>query len=86
MSVLVIGQLLGGLGLIVALPTLAALMVIVKRILISRIYEGQGFRRTTRERPLILRVPAPGGGVITPVGHQIDVVTDAEHAGILRSA
>jgi hypothetical protein len=86
MSVLVIGQLLGGLGLIVALPTLAALMVIVKRILISRIYEGQGFRRTTRERPLILRVPAPGGGVITPAGHNIDVVTVAEHEGVLRSA
>ena len=68
MSVLVIGQLLGGLGLIVALPTLAALMVIVRRILITRIYEGQGFRRTTRERPLVLRVPAPGGGVIASAG------------------
>ena len=43
MSVLVIGQLLGGLGLIVALPTLVALMVIVRRILITRIYEGHGF-------------------------------------------
>jgi predicted PurR-regulated permease PerM len=61
-SVLIIGQLLGGLGLIVALPTLATLMVIVRRILITRIYEGQGFRRTSRERPLVLRVPAPGGG------------------------
>ena len=68
MSVLVIGQLLGGLGLVVALPTLAALMVIVRRILISRIYEGQGFRRTTRERPIVLRVPGPGGGVLAPGG------------------
>src|ERR1041385_1115711 len=32
MAVLVIGVILGGLGLIVALPTLAALMVIVRRI------------------------------------------------------
>src|SRR5205814_6766371 len=64
MSVLVMGSLLGPLGLIVAVPTLAAVMVIVRRILITRLYEGQGFRRTARERPLLLRVPAPGGGVI----------------------
>ncbi len=86
MSVLVIGQLLGGLGLIVALPTLVTIMVIVRRILISRIYEGQGFRRTTRERPLVLRVPAPGGGVISPPGVPFDVVSDAERNGRSRSA
>jgi predicted PurR-regulated permease PerM len=86
MAVLVIGQLLGGLGLIVALPTLAALMVIVRRILITRIYEGQGFRKTTRERPLVLRVPVPGGGVIVPPGVQVDIVTNAESAGVTRSA
>jgi len=86
MSVLVIGQLLGGLGLIVALPTLAAIMVIVRRILITRIYEGQGFRRTTRERPLVLRVPAPGGGVIAPPGAPVDLVSIAEGGGKRRSA
>jgi predicted PurR-regulated permease PerM len=85
MSVLVMGQLLGGLGLIVALPTLAALMVIVRRILITRIYEGQGFRKTTRERALVLRVPAPGGGVITSPGPPLDVITYAERAGARRS-
>jgi predicted PurR-regulated permease PerM len=78
MSVLIMGQLLGGIGLIVALPTLAMLMVIVRRILITRIYEGQGFRRTTRERPLVLRLPAPGGGVLVPAGPPIDVVSIAE--------
>lgn len=67
MSVLIMGKLLGPMGLIIAVPTLAAVMVIVRRILITRIYEGQGFRRTTRERPLILRVPAPGGGVLVPL-------------------
>ena len=85
MSVLVIGQLLGGLGLIVALPTLAALMVIIRRILITRIYEGQGFRKTTRERALVLRVPVPTGGVIMPPGPPLDVVTVAERAGESRS-
>jgi len=82
MSVLVMGQILGPLGLIVAVPTLAAVMVIVRRILISRIYEGQGFRRTARERPLLLRLPVPGGGVLIPNGPQLDVVTLAEHQGI----
>jgi predicted PurR-regulated permease PerM len=86
MSVLIMGQLLGGIGLIVALPTLAMVMVIVRRILITRIYEGQGFRRTTRERPLVLRLPAPGGGVIVPNGPPVDVVAIAEHTAIKRTA
>src|SRR6185437_676537 len=86
MGVLVIGRLLGGLGLIVALPTLVAVMVIVRRILITRIYEGQGFRRTTRERPIVLRVPVPGGGVLVPPGAPVDVVSFAERAGAKRSA
>jgi hypothetical protein len=66
----------------VALPTLAMVMVIVRRILITRIYEGQGFRRTTRERPMVLRLPAPGGGVLVPNGPPVDVVSVAEHTAI----
>ena len=64
--VLIVGKLLGPLGLLVAVPGLAVIMVVVKRILLSRIYEGLGFRRTTRERPLILRLPVSQGGVIIP--------------------
>jgi predicted PurR-regulated permease PerM len=86
MAVLIMGTLLGGLGLVVALPTLAALMVIVRRIVISRIYEGQGFRRTTRERPMLLRVPGPGGGVLAPNGPAPDIVTFAESEGRRQSA
>jgi predicted PurR-regulated permease PerM len=85
MSVLIMGTLLGGMGLVVALPTLAALMVIVRRILITRIYEGQGFRRTTRERPLLLRVPAPGGGVVVPATAPVDVLSYAERR-VLRAS
>jgi predicted PurR-regulated permease PerM len=78
-SVLIMGRLLGPMGLVVAVPTLAAVMVIVRRILITRIYEGQGFRRTARERPLLLRVPAPGGGVLVPVAEiPIDPIGFAE--------
>jgi hypothetical protein len=77
-SVLVMGRLLGPMGLIVAVPTLAVVMVIVRRILITRIYEGQGFRRTPRERPLLLRVPAPGGGVLVPPDAPLDPIALAE--------
>src|SRR5262245_4619678 len=81
MSLLVMGQMLGPLGLIVAVPTLAAVMVIVRRILITRIYEGQGFRKTARERPMLLRLPVPGGGVLIPLGPPVDVVSIAERQG-----
>ncbi len=74
MSVLVIGKLLGPLGLVIAVPTLATLMVIVRRILINRIYEGKGFRKSTRDRVFVLRVPAPDGGVIVPPTRMEDVL------------
>ncbi len=72
--VLIVGKLLGPLGLLVAVPALAVIMVIVRRILLTRIYEGQGFRRTTRERPMVLRLPASEGGVIVP-HTTVDVIT-----------
>jgi hypothetical protein len=53
-------------------------MVVVRRILVNRIYEGQGFRRTTRDRTLILRVPAPEGGVLAPEGPLIDPISILE--------
>jgi predicted PurR-regulated permease PerM len=74
MAVLVIGKLLGPLGLVIAVPMLASLMVIVRRILINRIYEGKGFRRSTRDRSFVLRVPAPDGGVLLPAEPIIDVL------------
>jgi predicted PurR-regulated permease PerM len=74
MAVLVIGKLLGPLGLVIAVPMLAAAMVIVRRILINRIYEGKGFRRSTRDRTFVLRVPAPDGGVLLPSEPIVDVL------------
>jgi predicted PurR-regulated permease PerM len=78
MAVLITGTLLGPAGLLVAVPTLAVIMVVVRRILITRIYEGQGFRRTTRDRMLVLRLPAPEGGVLVADEGAVDVVTHAE--------
>lgn len=73
MAVLVVGGLLGPLGLVVALPTLAMVMVIVRRILINRIYEGKGFRKQGRKQQLLLRVPVPDGGVLLAEGGPVDM-------------
>jgi predicted PurR-regulated permease PerM len=77
MAVLVVGKLLGGVGLLVAVPTLTALMVVVRRILIHRVYEGQGFRRATRDQPMVLRVPPPDGDgvVVAAAGRLVDVLS-----------
>lgn len=72
-AVLVVGKLLGPIGLVVALPMLAVVMVVVRRILINRIYEGHGFRRTARDQRIVLRVPVPDGGVLLAVGPPVDI-------------
>ncbi len=93
MSVLVIGKLLGPLGLVIAVPTLATIMVIVRRILINRIYEGRGFRKSTRDRVFVLRVPAPDGGVLVPatrmddiMAYRFHIVADTVAMPVVRSA
>jgi predicted PurR-regulated permease PerM len=86
MSVLIVGKLLGALGLLVAVPTLAVVMVVVRRILVNRIYEGQGFRRTTRDRTLMLRVPAPEASVLAPAGPPVDPISVLERASKLQVA
>jgi predicted PurR-regulated permease PerM len=85
-SVLVIGKLLGGLGLVVALPTLVTVMVIVRRILINRIYEGKGFRKSTRDRIFVLRVPVPDGGVLVPAAPSPDLITIREKSPLKKLA
>ncbi|HEV7837112.1 MAG TPA: AI-2E family transporter [Gemmatimonadaceae bacterium] len=85
-SVLVVGKLLGPLGLVVALPTLVTVMVIVRRILINRIYEGKGFRKSTRDRIFVLRVPVPDGGVLVPSAQPPDLITIREKAPLKKTA
>jgi predicted PurR-regulated permease PerM len=85
MAVLLLGKLLGPIGLLVAVPVVVVVDVVVRRILVNRIYQGQGFRRSTRDSALVMRVPAPDGSVLlspTPV----DVVTLAEARGERRVA
>jgi len=85
-SVLIVGKLLGPLGLVVALPVLVTVMVIVRRILINRIYEGKGFRKSTRDRIFVLRVPVPDGGVLVPAGLPPDLIGIREKQPLKKSA
>lgn len=75
MSVLIVARLFGVQGVIVAVPLAAIVMVLIRRIVIHRLYEGQSFRRTASDRELVLRVPAPDAAVIG--GPRIDVLRDA---------
>ncbi len=85
-AVLVVGKLLGPLGLVVALPVLVTVMVIVRRILINRIYEGKGFRKSTRDRIFVLRVPVPDGGVIVPSAQPPDLIRIRERSPAKKTA
>ncbi len=86
MAILIMGQLLGAVGLLVAVPALAVLDVIVRRILIGRVYEGQGFRRLLRNSALVVRAPLPGADVLIGTPSSVDVITLAESRDRARSA
>lgn len=77
MSVLIMGTLLGPVGLVVAVPTLAVLDVVIRRILFNRIYEGRGFRRLVRDGAFVVRAPATPGDVSVPLAPP-DVLSAAE--------
>lgn len=72
MSVLIVARLFGVQGVIVAVPLAAVVMVLVRQIVIRRVYEGTGFRLPASDRVLLLRVPAPDGSVIP--GKHVDVL------------
>ena len=63
-----------------SLKRLATLMVIIRRIYVHRLLEGKGFRRSTRDVALMLRVPAPEGGVVMVEGLPVDLIAMAERA------
>jgi predicted PurR-regulated permease PerM len=82
MSVLIFGQLLGPVGLIVAVPILVVLTVIVRRVLVNRIYQGAAERPLPVDRQMVLRVPAPQGGVTLPTGKAPDLIALAERVAL----
>lgn len=64
LSVLVMAHLLDLIGLLVAVPVLATAMVVVRRIYVHRVLEGQGFRRAIRDHPVEIRLPAGDATVL----------------------
>ena len=81
MAVLIFGYLLGPVGLLVAVPLLVAIMVLVQRLLVNRVYEGHGFRQPTSDRPLVIRVPVMEGVVSLPEDGVPDLIAIAESGG-----
>ena len=74
MAVLIVAKLFGVFGVVVAVPMAAVVMVLIRRVVIHRLYEGQSFRRHAGDRVLVLRVPAPDAAVLS--GIPVDVLRD----------
>ena len=74
MAVLIVAKLFGVFGVIVAVPMAAVVMVLIRRVVIHRLYEGQQFRRHAGDRVLVLRVPAPDAAIISQA--PVDVLRD----------
>jgi predicted PurR-regulated permease PerM len=70
LAVLVMARLLDLFVIFVAVPVLAVVMVIVRRVYVHRILEGRGFRRAVRDRPVEIRLPEDGGALVHPAGRE----------------
>jgi predicted PurR-regulated permease PerM len=78
LSVLIMAELLGVIGLLVAVPVLATVMVVVRRIYVHRLLEGNGFRRFVRDAPAEIRVPE---GVLRLPPGTVSIPAVLEQAG-----
>lgn len=67
LAVLVMAHLLHLVGLFVAVPVLAVVMVVTRRVYVHRFLEGKGFRRAVRDRPVELRLPDSDAVLVHPV-------------------
>lgn len=75
LSALIMGHLLGIVGLLVAVPTLAAAMVVVRRVYVYRLLEGKGFRRSIRDQPIEVRLPGDGAVLVHPRALELTIPT-----------
>ncbi len=66
LSVLVMAKLLGIVGLLVAVPILAVVMVLVRRIFVHRVLEGKGFHRIEKDAPAVISIPVGEGVLVHP--------------------
>ena len=70
LSVLIMAHLLHLVGLLVAVPVLACVMVIGRRVYVHRVLEGKGFRRAIRDRPVELHLPDETAALVHPVAFE----------------
>ncbi len=73
LSVLVMAKLLGVIGLLVAVPVLASVMVIARRIYVHRILEGKGFHRIEEDAPIVISLPTGDGVLVHPSAADLSV-------------
>jgi len=78
LSVLIMAHLLDVIGLLVAVPVLATVMVVVRRIYVHRVLEGKGFRRAIRDQPLEVRLPSDDSVIVHPEAQQLTLPTVLE--------
>jgi predicted PurR-regulated permease PerM len=71
-SVLVMAHLLHLIGLLVAVPVLATVIVVTRRLYVNQLIEGRTFRRTLRDRPIELRI-AGDGVLVSPAAFEQSV-------------
>lgn len=75
LSVLIMAHLMELIGLLVAVPVLATVMVIVRRIYVHRMLEGKGFRRAVRDQPVRVRILPDIPVLVSPAGTNASVAT-----------
>lgn len=73
LSVLVMAKLLGLVGLLVAVPVLATVMVLTRRIFVHRVLEGKGFHRIEKDAPAIISLPTGEGVLVHPSASEVSI-------------
>jgi predicted PurR-regulated permease PerM len=73
LSVLVMAHLMELIGLLVAVPVLATVMVIVRRIYVHRMLEGKGFRKAIRDHPVQIRILPDIPVLVSPAGQESSI-------------
>ena len=73
LSVLIMAKLLGVVGLLVAVPVLATVMVLTRRIFVHRVLEGKGFHRIEKDAPTIISLPMGEGVLVHPSAAEVSI-------------
>lgn len=83
LAVLIMAELVGAIGLLVAVPVLATVMVIIRKVYIHRVLEGRGFRRALRDAPVAIPLP-DGLAFVHPEAAGLSIPEMMENRGDAR--